>query len=171
MKTKFIAILVTIITFLALPTLAGAETQKARVYCYVTEMYIMPIGFVKAPAYVISERRGLAEFENGKVAAFLMRGAGKATPKGGPMEGFTQYTFNDKSTFVVKWQGMHSKGEGQQLPQISGEGTYVNGTGRFEGIQGDVTFTGKNVTPYDKEKGLLGDLIVDVVFNYTLPSK
>ena len=171
MKTKFIAILATAIVFLGLPILAGAETQKARVYCYVTEMYVMPIEFAKVPANVISERRGLAEFENGEVAAFLMRGAGKATPKGGPMEGFTQYTFNDKSTFVVKWQGQHTKEEGKQPPKISGEGTYVSGTGRFEGIQGDVTFTGKNVTPYDKEKGMLGDLIVDVIFNYTLPSK
>ena len=171
MKTKFIAVLATAIAFLVLPILAGAETQKARVFCYVTEMYIMPIGFAKAPANVISERRGVAEFENGEVAVFLMRGVGKVTPKGGPMEGFTQYTFNDKSAFVVKWQGQHTKGEGQQLPKMSGKGTYVSGTGRFEGIQGNVTFTGKNVTLYDKEKGTLGDLIVDVIYNYTLPSK
>ena len=54
--------------------------------------------------------------------------------------------------------------------KVSGKGTYVSGTGRFEGIQGDITFTGKYVTPYDKEKGMLGDLIVDVISDYNLPS-
>ena len=171
MKTKFIAVLVTAIAFLGLPILVEAETQKARLYNYVTEMHVMLIGFAKAPANVIVERRGVAEYENGEVATYLMRGAGKVTPKGGTMEGFSQYTFSDKSTNVVKWKSQLAKKEGQQLITVSGKGTYVHGTGRFEGIQGDITFTGKHVTPYDKEKGMLGDLIVDVTSNYTLPSK
>ena len=171
MKTKFLVLFVSAIAILVLPSLAEAETRKARLYSYVTEMYVMPIKFIQAPANAIVERRGVAEYENGEVATYLMRGAGKVTPKGGTMEGFSQYTFSDKSTNVVKWKSQLAKKEGQQLITVSGKGTYVNGTGRFEGIQGDITFTGKYVTPYDKEKGMLGDLIVDVTSNYTLPSK
>ena len=171
MKTRFFAVLATVIALLVLPISVQAESQKVRLYNYVTEMHVMPIGFAKAPANVIAERRGVAEYENGEVATYLMRGGGKVTPKGGTMEGFSQYTFNDKSTYVVKWKAQLIKEEGQQLMKVSGKGTYVSGTGRFEGIQGDVTFTGKYVTPYDKEKGMLGDLIVDVMSDYTLPSK
>ena len=59
--------------------------------------------------------------------------------------------------------------EGGLLPKVSGTGSYISLTGRFEGIQGDITFTGEYLTPYDTEKGTLGDLVVDITFNYTLP--
>ena len=169
MKSIFI-LLVSTIVILGLSSSADAETRKARLYNYVTEMHVKPIGFFKAPANVIAERRGVAEYEDGEVATYLMRGAGKWSPKGGTMAGFSQYTFGDKSTNVVKWEAKITKKEGQP-PKVTGQGTYVSGTGRFEGIQGEVSFSGNYVTPYDKEKGTLGDLIVDVTSNFTLPTK
>ena len=170
MKTKIIAVLAVAVVLLALPFWAKAETRKARLYNYVTEMHVMPIGFAQVPTNVIAERRGVAEYEDGEIATYLMRGAGKWSPKGSTLEGFSQYTFGDKSTNVVKWQAQITIDEGQ-LPKVTGQGTYVSGTGRFEGIQGEVSFSGNYVTPYDKEKGTLGDLIVDVISNFTLPSK
>jgi hypothetical protein len=166
---KYIVVLFALVLFL--PSITSAETRKFRKYNYLTKMHVIPIEFAKAPANAIMERRGVAVFEDGEVATYLMRGSAKLTPKGGTAEGFSQFTFNDGSTSVVKWQAQLSKKEGEKLRTITAKGKYVSGTGRLKGIQGSVTFTGKYVTPYSKEKGTLGDLVGDGISNYTLPAK
>jgi len=55
MKTKIIAVLAVAVVLLALPFWAKAETRKARLYNYVTEMHVMPIGFAQVPTNVIAE--------------------------------------------------------------------------------------------------------------------
>ncbi|WP_304509994.1 hypothetical protein [Anaerotignum sp.] len=171
MKIAIKYIITLFVLMLFLPLIANADTKKLRLQTYLTKLDVIPIGFVKAPAFAIMERRGVAVYEDGEVATYLMRGTGRFTPKGGTAEGFSQYTYNDGSTSVVKWQAQLVKKEGDKLMAVSGKGSYVSGTGRLKGIQGDMTFTGKYVTPYSKEKGMLGDMIVDVISNYTLPPK
>lgn len=167
--SKIIMALLAII--MIMPTISKAESMNWRIYAYVTKMHVMPIGFAQAPANIIFERRGLAEFDDGVIATLLMKGSGKITPKGGGVDGFVQYTFEDGATYVVKWQAQVTKEEEKELTTFSGKGTYVSGTGRFKGIQGDVNFIGRYVTPYSKEKGTLGDMIVDVTSDYTLTPK
>jgi len=53
---------------------------------------------------------------------------------------------------------------------IKGTGQYINGTGRFEGIKGEVSFNGKYVTPYTKDE-TKGDAVFDFTSTYTLPEK
>lgn len=168
MKTviKFAVLLFTFA--LLIPTITNAETKKNRVYSYVTKFHVIPVGFAKAPANMIMERRGVAEFEDGELATVIVRGSGKMTPKGGQVEGFTSFTFEDGASYTIKWQKQIVNNEGK-LPTLSGKGTILNGTGRFQGIKGDSTSTGKFLTPYSKEKGTFGDLIVDNVVNYTMP--
>lgn len=171
MKQASKIILALLAFMLVIPTITKAESRNWRIYSYVTKAHVIPIGFAKAPANMIFERSGLAEFDDGEIASILMRGSGKLTPSGGSVEGFVQYTFEDTATFVVKWQANVTKEKEKELNTFTGNGTYVIGTGRFDGIQGDVSFTGRYVTPYSKEKGTHGDMIVDVKSNYTLPSK
>jgi hypothetical protein len=40
----------------------------------------------------------------------------------------------------------------------------------YEGIKGKVSFSGKYVTPYTKDK-TKGDMVVEVISTYTLPKK
>ena len=51
---------------------------------------------------------------------------------------------------------------------VSGKGTFIKGTGRFEGIQGEMIFSGRYLTPYSKEKGLYGDMLIDATSNYKI---
>lgn len=155
---------------LLIPTFANAETKKNRTYSYIAKSHVIPVGFIKAPANMIFERRGVAEFEDGELATVLIRGTAKMTPKGGKVEGYSQYTFNDGSTYRTKLNVQLVKKEGK-FSTLSAKGTIVSGTGRFKGIKGDSTATGKFLTQYSKEKGTLGDIIVDHVVNYTLPKK
>lgn len=160
-----------LVLMLVLPSFAYGETMKWRYYSYATKRVIMPIDFAKAPANVIFERRGVAEFENGELATVIMRASGKVTPTGGKLGLFGQYTFiKDKSTMVFKAQ-VNGKREGKKPMVVSGKGQFISGTGRYRGIQGDVTINGKHLTPYSEEKGTLGDMVIDLSANYTLPAK
>ena len=132
-------------------------------------MEIMPFGFMKAPANGIFERRGLVSFENGDVGIYLSRGTFKATPKGGTAEGFSQITHSDGSTVVSSFNLSFTKIPDTKLNTYTGTGKVVNGTGRFEGIQGENTVTGQNLTPYDEDNK--SESYFDVISNYTLPSK
>jgi hypothetical protein len=74
------------------------------------------------------------------------------------------YTFKDGSTFIGKIQGT-------KTPEtVKGTGVFLKGTGRFEGIKGKMSFKGKYITPYTKDK-TKGDAIIDVTGTYTLSKK
>ena len=171
MNTSVRLILTALCSIVLLTTQAQAETLTWRVYNYVTALHVMPIGFEKVPANVLLERRGIAEFPNGETAAYLTRGSAKMTPNGGTAEGYALYTFDDGSTLHIKWQAKSKLEPGQKHKTMSGSGNYLSGTGRFDGIEGDVIIKGRYVTPYSKKDGTLGDMIVDVTSNHTVPTQ
>ena len=168
-KSLIIYALVLTTTILISSNNSFAETSKYRIFSHMTKMEIMPFGFVKAPANGIFERRGLVSFENGDVGIYLSRGTFKATPKGGTAEGFSQITHSDGSTTVSSFDLSFTKSPDTNLNTYTGTGKVVSGTGRFEGIQGENTVTGQNLTPYDKDNK--SESYFDVISNYTLPSK
>jgi len=53
------------------------------------------------------------------------------------------------------------------LETYSGKGEYIKGTGKYEGIKGNLSFDGYYVTPYNKETQ--GDAVINVKGTYTLP--
>ena len=146
-----------------------AETSKYRIFSYINKMEVMPVGFVKAPANVIFERRGLVSFENGDVGVYLNRGTLKATPTSGKAKGFAQITHSDGSTTVSEYDVSYTKSPDTKLSTYTGTGKFISGTGRFEGIEGELSVTGQSLTPYDKDS--LSDAYFDVISNYTLPAK
>jgi len=156
-------------TIILSANISFAETSKYRIFSHMTKMEVMPFEFVKSPANGIFERRGLVSFENGDVGIYLARGTFKATPKGGTAEGFSQITHSDGSTTVSNFDLSYTKSPDTKLNTYTGTGKVVSGTGRFEGIQGENTVTGQNLTPYDKDNK--SESYFDVISNYTLPSK
>ena len=169
--TKITYGLAVLIITLSLPVLALSESKKFKTYSYITKMHFMPMKIAKAPAEVILERRGVAQFEDGEEALFYLQGTAKITPSVTTAEGYSQYTFEDGSTNVLKWKAEMSRKNGAKLSSGTGSGTYVSGTGRLEGIKGEVTFKARYLTPYAPDKGTWGDLISESVSNYTLPDK
>ena len=89
--------------------------------------------------------------------------------KQGPWEGYTTITFKDGSTFTYKFQGASSSDPGA-AKLLKGKGEFIKGTGRFEGIKGQLSLEGRFVTPFTKDK-TKGDNWVEVTGTYTLPSK
>jgi hypothetical protein len=101
------------------------------------------------------------------VATYLIRCTWDYINWQGTNQGYVQYTYEDGSTTVAKFQGALTRVEGRTLLKSKGE--YIKGTGRFKGIQGHYSYSGKSITPYSKETK--GDTYAEVTATYTLPSE
>ena len=157
--------------FLVSVTQAMAETKtvKYKMTSYITKMEFIPVFDVKGHIIGVFERRGVAILETGEVAAYLMRATFDLIKRHGPVQGYSQLTYKDGSTTVFKWQCNLSLPPEWKLGFVKGEGKYTKGTGRFKGIKGTVSFTGRYIVPYSKETK--GDLYVEATSTYTLPSQ
>jgi hypothetical protein len=149
---------------------AGAETLRVKVSGYATQVEVIQIGDMEGHAIIASTNRGLAFFENGDVATYTNWGTGDFIKGKGPVGGYTGFTFEDGSTIVYKFKGIWEPGP-KGSPVGKGTGEFTNGTGRYEGIKGELTWNGKRYTLYSKEKGTLGDFVLEVTATYTLPPK
>lgn len=148
---------------------AGKKTMKYKLTGPITRLEVIPVPDVKGHAIGVLERRGLAIYENGEVAAYHTRATFDAIKgKGGSFKGYSLYTFSDGSTIMSKYQGTTTMSGGKKL--IKGTGKNFKGTGRYEGIKGTVSFSGAYVTPYTKDK-TKGDMLIEVTSTYTLPKK
>ncbi len=145
---------------------AEEETIKWRVIRSITKAEFVKVGDVKGHIIGIAARRGSANFENGEYATTTAKSTFDSTNGNGTHQGYALYKFEDGSTYVTKFQGTHKATEGGK---VAYEGTfeYVSGTGRFEGIKGGGTFTGKQYLPIKEG----GGTISDIISTYTLPSK
>jgi hypothetical protein len=147
-------------------TNVNAEESKFRVTNYLVKMEYTPVADVDKHVVDTYERRGIAVFENGEVAAYHTLGTFDFVDSNGPFTGYATLTYRDGSTAMTRYSGNMTK-EPEKLPRYTGKGEYIKGTGKYEGIKGTVSFTGEYITPYGKETK--GDSIVINKASYTLP--
>jgi hypothetical protein len=160
--------LVLSVTFGLFATQARGETVKSTVTSSLVKVGFVPVPDVKGHMVGLYERRGVAVYENGDVGAYHTRGTFDFTNSNGPFQGYSQTTFEDGSITIIKYQGTMKKAEGQKLPELSGKGVYIKGTGRFQGIKGNMSFNGRYITPYTPDK-TKGDVFINATGTYTLP--
>jgi len=86
----------------------------------------------------------------------------------GPHWGYGVTTFPDGSINVIKYEGTTIAQEGG-ASSFKGTYIYVGGTGRFEGVQGKGSYTGKRAAPMSP--GGPADSYSDNITTYTLPSR
>jgi len=152
-------------------TQAGEKTMKYKIVSSITKLEKCPVPDVKGHAVGLLEKRGVAIYENGETAAYHTRLTFDSIKgQGGPFWGYCDYTFADGSTRILKYQGTITLPPGEKLRSFKGEGKYIKGTGRFEGIEGKVSFKGKYITPYTKDK-TKGDTVIEGTSTHTLPKK
>ena len=148
---------------------AGEVTVKMKVTAYLTKVEVVPVPDVENHAVGVYERRGVAVSENGETAIYHSQGTFDYTKGQGTFGGYTQLSYADGSTNIRKYQGTATVTPGEKLPSIKGTGEYIKGTGRFEGIKGKFSFSGKYISPYTKETK--GDVYFESTGTYTLPEK
>ena len=147
---------------------ARAETMKCRTAHMSTKRDTMPVPDEEGHVLGLSITEGLSFFENGEIAKMASYVALDSVPqKGNQSMGYTFYTFGDGSTIVVRFQRV-------MVPDTSGNFSakttteITKGTGRFGGIKGTTSSTGK---AFPGSKGEAYRYTDDVTFTYTLPPK
>lgn len=149
---------------------AGEKTVKYKYTSQLTKVEFVVLPDVPGHVAVVYERRGVAIFEN-EIASITISGTGDFIKKQGSFMGYTLTTHADGSTTLVKCTGTKVFAPGGKLRVYKDmKGEYVKGTGRFEGIKGKISVTGKEITPYTKDK-TKQDNWMEVTATYTLPKK
>jgi hypothetical protein len=151
---------------------AEAKTVKSnhKIVAYITRVEGIAVPDVENHVIILFERRGAAIFENGETAAYHTRGTTDSIKGHGKFHGYSDYLFKDGSTFISEYTGTITLPPGEKLHSLKGTGKNIKGTGRFEGIKGKYSFSGKYVAPHTEDK-TKGEFVVDVTGTYTLPSK
>lgn len=148
---------------------AFAEEMNFTIDSYVTNMEMIPLADAEGHVLMLGERRGLANFEDGRIAAYHTSFNCYLTKGAGPCEGHSDLTFMDKSQAFSKYQLTVGIPEGKKIPALEGKGNWTKGTGAYEGIEGDFSFSGYYITPYNEVTK--GDQVVKVTGSYKLPPK
>ena len=149
---------------------AAAETSNIKVTSYSTQVEIIQVGDIEGHILMPHTRRGLAFFENGDVATYTCWATADLIKGKGTADGYTMLAFEDGSTIVYKFKAIWEPGP-RGFAVGKGTGEFTKGTGRYEGIKGDLTWSGKYYTSYSKEKGTLGDSVIEAKATYALPRK
>jgi hypothetical protein len=173
MKKEIMTLVLTFVLVVGLgifTTQAKAKEIKWKMINYITKVLFIPVDNGEGHMVGVFERRGVTIFENGEVAASLLRGTFDWTKSNGPGITYTRTTFTDGSTTWSKSQWTSSIPPGKKLPYIEGKGEFIKGTGRFKGIKGSFTFKGPYITPFTPDK-TKGDEILEVIGTPILPHK
>ncbi len=109
-------------------------------------------------------RRGLAMFGKGEVVHYTMEG--RILSVEGNVQTYSSkivYTFDDGSTLVQEGQGRVERQSPARNTQ-TGTGRFTSGTGRWAGVSGSTSSTGRGLTAQ-------GDSYTEFKAEYTLPAK
>jgi len=147
---------------------AGAETMKCRTASTATKTETIEVNDEEGHVLQLQILQGLAFFENGEIAKYRSHAiADNRLGKGGQAITYQIYTFEDGSTIVNRTQRLLVPDQsGNYSAKVTGE--LIKGTGRFEGIKGTASATGKNFLA-SKEEALRATN--EITFTYTLPTK
>ena len=138
-------------------TQAAAETMSFGLVSMVEKVDTVTVTPMKGAVIGLFDRKGLSIFKNGDIATTACRGTFD-TKKG--FQGYSSLTFSDGSTLVLSWKGRKSRvPSGGQFGGYTAKFEYVEGTGRFKGIKGEGTFTGKQPI-WDKDFNAKGVLLL-----------
>ena len=146
---------------------AGAETLKWRQGLRIGKAESTPVGNMPGRVVGTGESTGVAFFENGEVAATVNKFTFFYTDGSGPAESFGLYTFEDGSTFVINFPLVSTANKHERTTVFEGDFSFIYGSGRFAGIKGSGTASGKRFAPL----GAGSALYFDYTATYTLSSQ
>ena len=145
---------------------AIAETMKFRAACFHKKAEIIEVGDVEGHIMGVGEAPALASLENGEVAAAKVNWFADYISGEGITQGYVQMTFEDGATIHYKYVGETRLAQDGKCSLFSCQSLEIlRGTGRFAGIKGGGTYTGKRLATL----GVGARLYVDTTLRYTLP--
>jgi hypothetical protein len=167
-RLRFLIVALAVLAVLGTLSLARAETAKGRSVYHFVKIERIEVGDVPGHVIGVAEHRGLMSLDTGEVATHISRLTLDYTNGSGTFQGYNSVSFDDGSTKIFKAQGRTTAQTGG-VSTFEATYTYLKGTGRFEGIQGTGSFTGKRIAPLTA--GASADCYLDFTETYTLPSQ
>jgi hypothetical protein len=135
------------------------ETLKYRAVMH-GAVQSQDVGDVDGHTIVLVRFSGITEFPDGTTGTGYFVGVGDYTKGAGPAFTYTNVTFDDGSALWFK-QAQTTKVEGAKS-RFQGTVTVLGGKGRFEGANGDGTFTGLRTVPLASGADLYFDYVINV---------
>jgi hypothetical protein len=173
---KFFLIIVGILVFVALLIGSAAQseegTMKLKVSNVVTKGERYSVGDVEGHVIAYLMRDGVIVSEDGEVGSMKALVVNDAmVGKGGSFLGYLLFTFVDGSNILSSFQqgALSSDPEGKFALSQRASGELISGSGRFKGIKGTMSMTGKVLKPTKEE--FAGKAYNDFTLTYTLPPK
>jgi len=168
-KLWFAIFAVIILAAFTIAVQARAETLKGRNVLHYVKVEVIQVGDVPGHVIGVAEGRGLT-FDDIKkeVGTFSNQVMFDLTNGSGTHWGYEMRTYEDGSTTVTRIQGTTTAGEGG-TSSFKGTSTFIKGTGRYEGIQGGTSYTGRRLAPLTP--GGPAELYADLTGSYTVPGR
>jgi len=118
---------------------------------------------VEGHTIYLVDAKGIHFDEKWGVAFATVTGVSEYLKGGGPVQGYNHWAFADGSTITLKYKGEGKGVAPDAAGRRVGEGTFTftQGTGKFQGIQGEGTYKWVTVAP--------GIWYTDGQAEYTLP--
>lgn len=147
---------------------AVAETLKGKGVAAIGKFETLPVGDIENHNIGLNTREGMVVFENGEVATSKAIAVWDIVRNGsGWAKGYVNLTFLDGSTIATTFHQDYApaKAEGAIQYDTKITGDIIKGTGKFEGIKGNITTTTKQLKPEKGESA--GKSVSDIVLNYS----
>jgi hypothetical protein len=147
----------------------NTQTLKCRTGQHVLKVEFFPVPSNTAGHLVgAGQSAGLAFFESGEVANLAMAFTiDFPDGKSGTHALYTEFSFEDGSAFGILELGMTKASEdGKSASFVSTSISFTHGRGRFTGISGEGTMTGKRFAPL----GSNADTNLNYTLTFTLPT-
>lgn len=164
--------LVVLILLMSLSTLVSAQsaqTLDVEATSYIVSSQWLPAGDEAGHSIGMQQRAGMANFSDGSVAQYsTVSNFDFRRGKGGSSSGYSKFTFNDGATIVFSWTAKMIIGE-YGLTLNEGQGIILKGTGRFAGIKGTSSFSGRQLKSAAEDPK--GSAIQNATIRYTLPKQ
>jgi hypothetical protein len=151
-------------------TQAGAQTytMKCRETGHFPQVHRIEVGDVPGHIVYVGEEAGVLSCDDGGVGTISAKFMGDMTKGSGKSEAYWMGSYEDGSTQWAKFQTTITANPDGKTARWEATFEYIKGTGRFEGIQGSGSMTGKRFAPMP---GAGAQFLVDSTGTYTLPSK
>jgi len=124
---------------------ASAEPIKWRLAYHLVKVDSSEVGDVAGHVILLARGGGMAFFDTGEVSGTTLSITADYTNGTGEHDAHVLHTFEDGSSFVVRFRGSTTPVPAQKTSAFKGKFTLGQGTGRYSGISGGGDYTGKRL--------------------------
>jgi hypothetical protein len=145
---------------------ALAATMKFRTVMFHKNVQIIKVEDIEGHIMAVAELTGLASLDTGEVGVVTVSAFADYIKGTGIAQGYIRLTFEDGSTIDYKYQHTTEAQPDGKISLFKSRSVEITqGSGKYAGIQGEGSFTGKRIAPL----GGGAQLFLDTILTYNLP--